>query len=445
MAAWTRLVASVVIAVLALAGCTYSRQEPGLFPSPRSTSKTATESPNAFPPQKTNPKLPVAGERIWVSGGQIPVTMRVAVHAVRRVAGATVLDWSITPVQAGGFGFGDALPTIELGLDRPARGNYDPAVSLLDSEAGQVYRPLTHQSRQQFNHCLCTPLWLVAQELRIGETRLLQITFPQLPGATSFVDVSMSTVTPFFHVPVSPVGTAPTAESPTDLARVAEAPKPLAEHLDFHYPLRSDQVQRIAVNRVWTTPGRTTLEWTLSSVTDQSSEQVLQYGPPVSAPQPAGDVFLVNTSPASGPVLVAAAAGGLKRLIASSVVTESNGLVGYECLCTELGLWSTGLRRAGGSVTLVTNYPGLPPSTRSVDVELPEFGIFRKVPISAVEDAARRLGPPPLVETGLWNYVAEDPPRGWSTTEWPTDVPDPTQLSAYRPAVEKLHPLPGVH
>jgi hypothetical protein len=445
MAAWTRLAASVSVAVLALTGCTYSSSEPGLFPSPESTSMAPPPRRNQFPPQRTNPKLPVAGERIWVSGAQIPVTMRIAVHAVRRVAGATVLDWSITPLHAEGFRLGDALPGIELGLDRPARGGYDPAVALLDPAGAHAYRPLAHQSRRLFNHCLCTPIWVVAQSLRIGETRLLQIAFPALPGATNFIDVSMATVTPFAHVPVSPAGTAPVADGPTDLARAAESPKPLPQTVGFHNPAQADQVQRIAVNHIWTAPGRTTLEWTLSSVTDQSFSQFPQYGPPVTGPQPPPDVFLVNTNPASGPVLAASAAGGRKRLTASSVVTQGNNIVGYECLCTELGLWSTGLRNAGGSVGLVTNYPALPPRTLGVDVELPGYGVFRKVPVSPVEDAARHLRAPQPVETGLWNYVVEDPPRGWSTTEWPTDVPDPTQLSAYRPAVETVRALPGVH
>jgi hypothetical protein len=443
MAAWTRLAAWLCVDVLVLTGCTYSSQEPGLFPSPNRRTEASPPSANRFPPQKTNPKLPVAGERIWVSGGQPAVTMRIAVHAVRQVEGATVLDWSVTPLHAEGFGFGDSLPDIEMGLDQPARGNYEPAVSLLDPTHAQVYRPLTHQSRRLFNQCLCTPLWLVAQELRIGETRLLQIGFPSLPGAMDYVDVSMATLTPFSHVPVSPVGTAPAADRPTDLARAAESPKPLPQQIDFHNPIQSKQVQRILVNNVWAAPGRATLEWTLGSLTDQDSSQIPAYGPPVAAPRPADDVSLVNSNPANGPVLAVSAPSGLKRLTASSVATQRNGVAGYECLCTELGLWTSGLRKAGRSVSLVTNYAELPPRTAAVDVDLPGFGTFRKVPVTAVEDAAGRLGPPQRVKTGLWNYSDEDPPRGWSTNEWPTDVPDPTQLSAYRPVVETIRAMPG--
>jgi hypothetical protein len=247
MAAWTRPAVVASVAVLALAACTYSTQEPGLFPSPQPTTEAPPQTRSRFPPQKTNPKLPVAGERIWVSGGQFPVTMRIAVHAVRRVEGATVLDWSVTPLGAEGFGFGDGLPGIELGLDRPSRGNHDPSVSLLDAEAGRVYRALTRESRRLSNHCLCTPLWFVAQDMRIGETRLLQITFPALPAATDFVDVSMATVIPIFHVPVSPIGTAPVAIKPTNLARPAEMPRPLTQAIDFRNPIQSRQLQRIQV------------------------------------------------------------------------------------------------------------------------------------------------------------------------------------------------------
>jgi hypothetical protein len=444
MAAWTRLAASVGVGVLALTGCTYSTDEPGLFPSPPPRTDSPT-SPSHFPPQRTNPKLPVAGERIWVSGGQLAVTMRIAVHAVRRVEGATVLDWSITPLRAENYGLGEVLPGIDLGLDRPARGDFEPAVSLLDAASTQAYRPLTHGSRRSGNHCLCTPLWAVSQGLRIGETRLLQIAFPSLPVATDFVDVSMSTLTPFSHVPVSPVGTAPIASTPTDLARRAESSKSVLPQVQFHHPIRSRQVQRIQVNRVWAAPGRTTLEWTLSSVTDQDSNRIPEYGPPIAAPAPSGEVYLVNGSPASGPVLVVSVPGGVRRLTASWVATTRNGLAEYECLCTELGLWSSGLHHAGGSVSLVTNYPGLPPRTGSVNVELPGLATLRKVPVQAIDDAARRLRSPQRAETGLWTYAEDDPPLGWATTDWPTDTPDPAQFAAYRSVVEPVRALPGAH
>ena len=125
------------------------------------------------------------------------------------------------------------------------------------------------------------------------------------------------------------------------------------------------------------------------------------------------------------------------------MATERNGIAGYECLCTELGLWSSGLRNAGRSVSLVTNYPGLPPSTRRVDVDLPGFGTIRKVPVEALSDSARQVRAPHQAETGFWTYTMEDPPQGWATNDWPTDTPDPGQLAEYRSVVEPAHWLPG--
>ncbi len=96
--AWRPLAALCALMVL-LAGCTYSEQEPGLF---RQTAPQASETskPERLPPRKTNPALPVAGEAIWTTAEGLQVTVRFAVHAIRRIEGATVLDWSVTPLSA---------------------------------------------------------------------------------------------------------------------------------------------------------------------------------------------------------------------------------------------------------------------------------------------------------------------------------------------------------
>src|SRR5689334_9354035 len=110
-----------------LAGCTYSRSEPGLFPpAPPSAPPTPTWTPS--PP---NLKLPVLGEAIWTTGEGLNVTVRFAVQAVRRIPGATVLDWSVTPLSAPGRALGDVLPSgVDLGLSRAGEG--DVNVLLLD-------------------------------------------------------------------------------------------------------------------------------------------------------------------------------------------------------------------------------------------------------------------------------------------------------------------------
>jgi hypothetical protein len=436
-AALRRPAAWACAAVLALtSGCTYSADEPGLFPEPPArTESTVLPGDGRFQPLPTNPDLPVAGERLYVSGfSRLPITIRLAVHAVRRVEGATVLDWSVTPIGAPGFTFGDSLPSIELGLEPANRG---AAGQLVDPTAGRVYQPLTHRSRRVFNHCLCTPLIRVQPNLRIGETRLLQTTFPALPGSLAFVDVSLSTVAPIRHVPVSPVGTVPVALTSTDLARPDEVVAPGPGKIDFPNPSRSEQLQRIQVTRVLVAPGRSTLEWTLTSLDDQAS-RVLNYEPPVSGNPPDG-VEVVNFSPASGAVLRV----GSRRLTNLWARTQVNNRTAYECQCSEIGLWASGLSHDGVTVGLVTNYPALPAGTRTVDVEFPGFGIIRGVAVAEVADGAANLGPPQPAKTGQWMYSLEDLPYGWPTSEWPTDTPDTSDLADYESAAEPLVTLPA--
>ena len=120
------------------------------------------------------------------------------------------------------------LPSwVDLGLSRSSAGDIN--MYLLDPAGGKVYRTLSHKSRRLFRRCLCTPMWLAQQGLRIGETRLLQATFPELPETLDFIDVDLINLAPFVHVPVTPIGQVPTAPHPTDLAR-PQAPRVLPWH-----------------------------------------------------------------------------------------------------------------------------------------------------------------------------------------------------------------------
>lgn len=436
-AAWKRPAAGACAAAVLLSGCTYSAREPGLFGTGAPTTRPApVERRNPTPPPPTNPDLPVAGERLWVSASsRFTVTVRIAVHAVRRIEGGTVLDWSITPVKAPGFGAGDSLPPVDFGLDVPSRRA--PGLALLVPGSGRAYQPLLHRDSADFHHCLCTPLWVLAQDLRLGETRLLQAAFPPLPAGLPAVDVGLLTVAPLRGVPVSPEGSAPTATAATDLARAADAPPPAPAAVTFPNPARSEQFQQIRAVRVVSAPGGSTLEWTLTTLDDQQS-RVADYGPPVTSPRPPG-VDLANANPASGPVLRV----GATRLHNLWVRTTRNNRTAYECQCTEISLWASGLRGAGVGADLVTSYPPLPAGTRTVDVELPGSGVIRRVPVVAAEDAAARLGPPAAAETGRWTYATDDPPQGWATADWPTDIPDPEQLPYYEGRVEPVLPLPA--
>ena len=175
-----RLAALACAVAMVASGCSYAEREPGLFPTRVPTASQAPPPRAKFLPKPTNPNLPVLGDAIWVSGGRLPVTFRFAVHAVRRIEGAAVLDWSVTPLRARGFEFGDDLPGIDLGLARDSLS--DVNIALIDPLSDRVFQPLSHRSRELFNHCLCSPPWVIQQDLRIGETRLMQIAYPELPA-----------------------------------------------------------------------------------------------------------------------------------------------------------------------------------------------------------------------------------------------------------------------
>ena len=180
-----------------VAGCSYERVEPGLFGRPMTEQTTAPPIRPVTPDRNSpspNPDLPVVGEAIWTSADGLDITMRLAVHAVRRVAGGTVLDWSVTPLHGAGLRPSDPLPTtVNLGLSRPGEGY--PDILLVDAARARVYRPLTRKGWG--SRCLCTPVTLAQRSLRIDYTTLLQVAFPALPDDLENVDVQLATVPPF--------------------------------------------------------------------------------------------------------------------------------------------------------------------------------------------------------------------------------------------------------
>jgi hypothetical protein len=74
---------------------------------------------------------------------------------------------------------------------------------------------------------------------------------------------------------------------------------------------------------------------------------------------------------------------------------------------------------------------------------LPDVATLSGIPVVDAEDLAPRLGPPKPYAADTWIYYTDDPPRGWSTNEWPTPLPDPEQLMDYRFYIENTTPLPG--
>ena len=93
-----------------------------------SSDNKASQSPTVEQtalPAPTNPKLPVAAEAEWTTAEGLNISTRFAIHAVRRLQDATVVDWSVTPLSAPGYGLGDRLPSwVDLGLSRTSGGRH---------------------------------------------------------------------------------------------------------------------------------------------------------------------------------------------------------------------------------------------------------------------------------------------------------------------------------
>ena len=431
-----------LVLALVLGGCTYSREEPGLFrvrsPSPSSPASPPLPEPDTENAGPVNPQLPVAGETVWTSGEGVGVTVRFAVHAVRRIVGGTVLDYSITPLSAPGLATGDELPPqVDLGLTR-YEGN-DVAVWLLDPSGSRVYRSLAHVSPHEFHHCLCTPLWVSQPAFRVGQTQLLQLTFPTLPRRLHQVDVLIANQEPVVGVPVTPVGQVPTPGTGIviDLLRPPGPPQTGALRSVGVPALGPTARVQVGLDEVLAAPGVTALRWTLRAPAGLSY-RLFAVGAPVSRPVPAG-VAVPALNSADGPTL------GVPRhrgsLTASWLTNRFRGVAGYECLCSELDLWARSLTQPGGVVHLTTLYPGLPAGTRTVEVGVPGLPAV-PVRVQTLRPAAERVGRPVPGTDGTWVYSSDAPPLSRGVGEWPTPLPDPWQLPDYRGRTERVLPLP---
>ncbi|HEY5784859.1 MAG TPA: hypothetical protein VIT65_08780 [Microlunatus sp.] len=401
-----------------LAGCTYTTEEPGLLrqtPVTRGGSPPARVAPPT--PPATNPALPVLADAAWTSADGLGVQVRIGVHAVRRISGATVLDWSVTPLSAPNLQPGDPVPpTLDLGLSRPDEEL--PRITLLDGRGGRLYRPLA--SPDDPRRCVCTPL-SPALKLRIGHTTLLQVAFPALPGSSTTVDVVMATVTPFGQLPITPAGQLPVAVGPTELARTTDpTPVAVASSDMFRYG-PGEQIFRLQVNRVLAGPDVTTLEWTIWSVTggaglDRASS------PPFA--ERAADGGRTGVS-ASGPVLTLATPSGRRTLRTRLVAFDADGPP--ECLCSPLGSWPSVLRRPDKPADVVTSFAALPPGTRRVDVRFDGLDAI-SMAVTPALDARDRVGGSRPWAPRTWRSDALRTGPPWSSQSWPTPIPATDEL-----------------
>jgi hypothetical protein len=427
---WRRLLGTVLVLVCLLAGCSYDRAEPGLFNRPMTHETTAPPLRPVTPDQALqvpNRDLPVVGEAIWTSTDGLDITMRIAIHAVRRVMGGTVLDWSVTPLHGQGLRPNDPLPRrFDLGLTRPGEGY--PNILLVDAARSHVYRPLILNGAG--SRCLCTPVTQVQRNLRIDFTTLLQVAFPPLPDDVSTVDVQLATVPPFWQVPVTPAGMLPLASYPTDLIAPAGGTSVLASTKAFSYR-PTGQFYLIMINRVYASSSFTSIAWTILSLERGRGLQSASSPPFADAASPRHPY---NPISAGGPQIQL----GNHVLRARLMTTRLAGRGALECLCTDLRAGAAASQGMGQQVSAVTNLPPLPAGTSKVVVVLPGLTSLTDIPVTSAPDAMFRSAGPAVRDSPFSTYRADHPHPGWAPRDWPTPVPRPYQLRDTRTTVDTI-------
>ena len=412
---------------LLLVGCTYAAEEPGLLrrtPADRGGSPPTVAPPK---PPATNPALPVLADALWTSADGLGVQARIGVHAVRRISGATVVDWSVTPLVAPNLQAGDLVPAdLDLGLSRPT--DELPLIWLLDSRGDRLYRPLA--SPADARRCVCTPLAPAEDRFRIGHTTVLQVAFPALPASTTTVDVALATLAPFARVPVTPVGQLPVAVRPAELVRPPDSDAVAVGTSEMFRHGPGEQVFRLRVHRVVAGATFTTLEWTIWSVT--GGEGLDEASSPPFAERATGGTGAADRPRATGPVLALATSAGTQTLRPRLVAADLAGGGSPECVCSPLDGWTSVLRRPDKPAAVVTTYPPLPAGARRVQVRFDGLTEI-SMPVTPAPDARRRAaGVRPWTPT---TWRADDLRSGpaWSSQNWPTPVPATDELPAEAP------------
>lgn len=416
--------------VCLVAGCSYNRAEPSLFDHPRMRGATAAPLRPVNPTesaQVANPDLPVVGEAVWTSADGLDITVRIAVHAVRRVAGGTVLDWSVTPLHGPGLRPNDPVPRrFDLGLTRPGEGY--PNILLVDAMRSHVYRPLTLKTAG--SRCLCTPVPFVQQNLQIDNTTLLQVAFPPLPNDLATIDVQLATVPPFWQVPVTPAGMLPLASNATELTRRAETTSVLSSTQAFNYR-PAGQHYLVMINGAYASSTFTSIAWTIQSLEAGRGLQAASRPPFADAAPPAR---AYNEISAGGPQIQLGGRVSRARLITNKL----GGRGALECLCTDLRIGAAALRHVGAQMSVVTTLPPLPTGIPRVDIVLPGLTTLRNVAVTAPADATFRSAGPAVRAAQFWTYRADQPHPGWAPRDWPTPVPRAHQLRMYRATVDAI-------
>lgn len=411
------------------------------------------------PTKKAEGKLPVAASYVIDGGTDAPQDVRVAIHGVRRIKDATVLDWSVTPLAGGILKSGDPVGQ-EIDIDVEPGLDNGQAVNLIDVSAHKVYRPLDNEDRENAGiplaGCLCVPWFMVEDDLTIGKTRLLQAAFPDLPASLKSIAVSIRSQPLVTDVPIAAEGKVSTGDS-EDLAAPAKELPTASEPSSFRYPIADEldepaQKMTLVINEVLASREATSLVFTVNAEEDGEGLDAWQ-GRPVDDPDvvPYG-TQLWNLSTA-GPGLRPSGAGGasdgkVTRAWFAEVLQKTDVPPGVakdftwrECLCSTTQFYADPLKKAGGSHTFSMSLPALPEGTDSVDVVFPKKTLPPITDVKVTNAKAVKDSGPMSAKVATWKYgtVADGTlPEGWSVKEWPTPVPSSEDISGSDTVVDRL-------
>lgn len=415
-----RVVLLGLIMVVLATGCTWNSHEPGLFESKQPSAPPTSGPPT--PHSSINTDLPVLGERTVTPGGPDDPPLRVALHAIRRTEGGTLLDWSITPLTIVGMIVGqpvDEHSTAEILANDPT------SFRIIDSDHHKVYEPL--QSTRDHG-CLCS---VASGGVRVGVTSLLQVAFPELPETLHNVSVALPGVQLFTDVPVPEPGSYFGPILPVDLARAPDVDEVIRWSPSFPYRAANGQQFRIGIIAVVAASDATSVVWSIWSVTDGPGLYAAA-GPPITGRWDA----LAHRSTASGLQLaVPDSAGG--PIGVWHVSTGSGTNRDATCLCSDLRSPAIDLSRARRSVTVVSDLPALPLRTQYVTVVLPGLGRMEHLPVTEAEDASSQVSGPIPDRSRL----VPVPAGRWASTTgntWPTPRPAPQAFRDYRAIIDRL-------